>query len=138
MILVYRPELLNPPMDKEAFWGFSFLQKEGLPNYFCLSAGVNREVPDTVWAGIQDYAEVKTALQIGALRIETAESTVVEEQVETEASDSLAAFPLETALRLIEDSFDLEQLSKWDAKDQRIKVKNAIARRKTAITSGNG
>lgn len=138
MILVYRPELLNPPMDKEAYWGFSNLKEEGLPDYFRLSAGVNRDVPEAVWNGIKDYSEVKTALQLGALRIETEESSVVEEKVKVEVSDSIATFPLETALRLIDDSFDLEQLSKWEAKDQRIKVKNAIAHRIKAITAGNG
>jgi hypothetical protein len=138
MILVYRPELLNPPMDKEAFWGFSFLQEKGLPDYFRLSAGVNREVDESIWDKIKTYEEVKTALQLGALRIEAEESSAVEETVKGEVHESIVAFPLETALRLIDDSFDLEQLSKWEAKDQRIKVKNAIAHRIKAITAGNG
>lgn len=137
MILVYRPELLNPPMDKEAFWGFSFL-REKLTDYFRIEAGVNREVPESVWEQISTYAEVKTALQLGALRIETEEASVVEAPDPAEVTTSLATFPLDTALRLIEDSFDLDQLSQWDAKDQRIKVKNAIQKRKTAITAGNG
>lgn len=138
MILVYRPDLLNPQMDKEAYWGFSFLQEKGLPDYFRLSAGVNREVDEAIWEKIKNYAEVKNALQLGALRIEAEESSAVEETVKGEVHDSIVTFPLETALRLIDDSFDLEQLSKWGAKDQRIKVKNAITHRIKAITAGNG
>jgi len=45
---------------------------------------------------------------------------------------------LTQALGLIEASFDVEQLGVWEAKDQRIKVKNAIAKRITSITEGNG
>jgi hypothetical protein len=125
-------------MDKEAYWGFSFLQEKGLPDYFRLSAGVNREVDEAIWEKIKNYAEVKNALQLGALRIEAEESSAVEETVKGEVHDSIVTFPLETALRLIDDSFDLEQLSKWGAKDQRIKVKNAITHRIKAITAGNG
>lgn len=137
MILVYRPELLNPPMDKEAIFGFSFLGENGLTTYHSLEAGVNRDFPDDVWEQIKNYSEVKTSLRLGAIRIETEEATVVEAPA-AEASNSISDFALETALRLIEDSFDLDQLSQWDAKDQRIKVKNAIQKRKIAITAGNG
>ena len=45
---------------------------------------------------------------------------------------------LKNALSLIEASFDADQLHKWDVKDQRIRVKNAIAKRIQAITEGNG
>jgi len=38
----------------------------------------------------------------------------------------------------VEDSFDIEQLRLWDAKDSRIRVKNAIGKRISAITEGNG
>ena len=42
--------------------------------------------------------------------------------------------------RLIEASFDIDQLqsSGNQDKEQRIRVKNAIAKRITAITEGNG
>lgn len=139
MIVVYRPELLNPPMDKEATYGFSFLGKNGLTTSYTLEAGVNRTFPDDIWEIIKNYSEVQTSLKLGAIRVEAdAEESSAVAEPEAEASDSLSQFSLEDALRLIEDSFSLDQLAQWEAKDQRIKVRNAIAKRKIAITSGNG
>jgi hypothetical protein len=57
---------------------------------------------------------------------------------EVSSADSLADLPLTKALDLIEASFDLPQLSRWDDREQRIRVKNAIAKRIAAITEGNG
>jgi len=80
---------------------------------------------------------VKNLLSLGAMRIETEAATLIKPVTE-EASDSIADQPLNLALSLVEDSFDLNQLRQWDAKDSRIRVKNAIAKRVTAITEGNG
>jgi hypothetical protein len=71
------------------------------------------------------------------MRIETEAATLIK-PVTGEASDSIADQPLTQALSLVEDSFDLNQLRQWDAKDSRIRVKNAIAKRVSAITEGNG
>lgn len=137
MILVYRPELENPPMDKECTIGFSFVGGSGLSDNIQVSAGVTRDFPEDVWERIQDYDVVKNLLKLGALRVETAEPAEVPAAAGL-PSDSLADFPLTQALGLVEDSFDLAQLSRWDAKEHRIRVKNAIAKRITAITEGNG
>ena len=137
MIVVYRPELCNPPMDKETTFGFSFLAQNGLTDYYSLQAGINREFPEQIWEQIKEYTEVKTLLQLGAIRIETVES----EEPVVEASeplDSIAELAIDKALRLIENSFDLDQLNRWNAKENRIRVKNTIAKRIQAITSGNG
>jgi len=53
-------------------------------------------------------------------------------------ANTIADLPISQALELVEASFDLEQLNKWSAKEQRIKVRNAIAKRTQAITEGNG
>lgn len=137
MIVVYRPELCNPPMDKETTFGFSFLTQNGLTDYYSLQAGINREFPEQIWEQIKEYTEVKTLLQLGAIRIETVE---IEEPVvkTSEPLDSIAELAVEQALRLIENSFDVDQLNRWNAKEQRIRVKNTIAKRIQAITSGNG
>jgi hypothetical protein len=137
MIIVYRPELENPPMDKECTIGFSFVGGGGLSEHVQVSAGVTRDFPEEIWAQIKDYDVVKNLLKLGALRIETEEVTAVGPVAGTDA-DSLADMPLTQAMNLVEDSFDLEQLKRWDAKEQRIRVKNAIAKRITAITEGNG
>lgn len=137
MIIVYRPELENPPMDKECTIGFSFVDGGGLTDHIQVSSGVTRNFPEKVWDKIKDYDVVKTLLKLGALRIETEEATETE-AAPAEVSNSIADVPLQDALRLVEDSFDIEQLRLWDAKDSRIRVKNAISKRISAITEGNG
>jgi hypothetical protein len=137
MIIVYRPELENPPMDKECSIGFSFVGGGGLSDHIQLASGVTRDFPETVWDQIKDYDVVKNLLSLGALRIETEDPTETK-AAPADASDSIAALPITQALSLVEDSFDLEQLRRWDAKESRIRVKNAIAKRISAITEGNG
>jgi len=137
MIIVYRPELENPPMDKECSIGFSFIGGGGLSDHIQVSSGVTRDFPESAWDQIKDYDVVKTLLSLGALRIETEEPTQTK-AAPAEAGDSLADMPLTQALGLIEDSFDIEQLRRWDSKDARIRVKNAVAKRISAITEGNG
>ena len=137
MIIVYRPELENPPMDKECTIGFSFVGGGGLSDHIQVSSGVTRNFPEDVWDKIKDYDVVKTLLKLGALRIETEEATEAA-AAPAEVTNSIADIPLQDALRLVEDSFDIEQLRLWDAKDSRIRVKNAIGKRISAITEGNG
>lgn len=139
MILVYRPELENPPMAKECTLGFSFITPKGLPEHIQLIAGVNREFPSDVWEQIKSYDVVKTLLSLSALRVETEDTDIVASaSAAAEIADTLADFELTKAMRLIEDSFDIAQLQKWDSYDQRIRVKSAITKRITAITEGKG
>lgn len=138
MIVVYRPELESPPMDKECTIGFSFIkdEKKGNPEYIQLSSGVNRDFSEAIWQQIKEYDVVKNLLRLGALRIE--EEAADDLTVEAPTVDTIASMPIEQAMRLVEDSFDIAQLTRWDAKESRIRVKNAIARRMTAITEGKG
>lgn len=137
MLLVYRPELENPPMDKECTIGFSFVGGGGLSDHIQVVAGVTRNFPEDVWEKIKDYDVVKNLLKLGALRVEADEVATTEDAPKA-AGDSVADMPIAQALELIESSFDIEQLNKWIAKEQRIKVRNAIAKRIQAITEGNG
>lgn len=138
MILVYRPELENPPMDKECTLSFSFVGGGGIPDSIQIVAGVNRDFPEAIWEKIRDYDVVKSLLSLGALRVQDEAPTDEPATAPTEKADSLADMPLAQTLDLIEASFDLNQLRRWDAKDSRIRVKNAIAKRIQAITEGNG
>ena len=52
--------------------------------------------------------------------------------------DSISDMPVTQAMRLVEDSFDIAQLKSWENGEQRIRVRNAISKRITAITEGNG
>jgi hypothetical protein len=136
MILVYRPELENPPMDKECTIGFSFVQSKGQPENIQVESGVNRDFPEDVWEKIQDYDVVKNMLKVGALRIETEQNLV--QDLPSAAVDTIADMPVNQAMRLVEDSFDIAQLQRWEKGEQRIRVRNAISKRISAITEGNG
>ena len=136
MILVYRPELESPPMDKECTIGFSFIQEKGQPSSIKVQSGVNRDFPEAIWEQIKNYDVVKSLLKLGALRIEEEQALVVE----TPRADvgSIADMPVTQAMRLVEDSFDINQLRGWEAGEQRIRVRNAISKRIAAISEGKG
>ena len=137
MILTYRPELENPPMAKEATIGFSFIVTAGKTEFVRLEAGVNRDVSDENWERIKDKNLVKRLMKLGALRVDT--DDVGEGAIQlTPNVDSIAEKDVQTSLRLIEDSFDISQLQKWEASEKRIRVKNSINKRITAITEGKG
>lgn len=140
MILVYRPELESPPMDKECTIGFSFITGDsGNTDYINIKAGVTRDFPESVWERIKEYSVVKTLISLGALRIEITDSEE-HETVALEGHDlnSITTIELQKALQLVEDSFDTEQLQRWYEKENRIKVRNSIQKRISAITTGNG
>lgn len=136
MILVYRPELESPPMDKECTIGFSFVQSKGQPENIQVESGVNRDFPEDVWEKIQDYDVVKNMLKVGALRIETEQNLV--QDLPSAAVDTIADMPVNQAMRLVEDSFDITQLQRWEKGEQRIRIRNSISKRIAAITEGNG
>jgi hypothetical protein len=137
MILIYRPELSNPPMATESSLGFSLLpQGNGRKVEFVqINSGVTRDFSEVHWDRIKGRTVVKRLMSLGALVIQEEEAAPVISAVDQEHIRDVS---LTQALGLIEASFDVEQLGVWEAKDQRIKVKNAIAKRITSITEGNG
>jgi hypothetical protein len=123
-------------MDKECTIGFSFIQEKGQPSSIKVSSGVNRDFPEAIWEQIKNYDVVKSLLKLGALRIEEEQALVVE--TPKAAVDSFADMPVTQAMRLVEDSFDINQLRSWEAGEQRIRVRNAISKRIAAISEGKG
>jgi hypothetical protein len=142
MIIVYRPELENPPMDKECTISFSFIDGSGDPEYVQLTSGVTRGFSEDTWRRIKGYDVTKNLLAVGALRVEKEGEAEDAEGGATVpdpvATDSLAALPISTAMGLVEDSFDTTQLNQWHTKEQRVKVRNAIAKRLHSLTEGEG
>ena len=137
MIVVYRPELSNPPKAAESSIGFSLLPQgdERKTVHVRIENGVTRNFDESAWERIKDFDLVKNLIGVGALEIKDEEPAPV---VQTSRQDHIKDVSLTDALQLIEASFDIQQLQKWDAKDQRIKVKNAIGKRIAAISEGNG
>jgi hypothetical protein len=142
MILVYRPELESPPMDKECTIGFSFVTGTGTSEYANVKAGVTRDFPVEIWEKIKNYEVVKNLLSLGALRVEKEEARTTVDTPESGSAktdpNSISNIALSQALDLVENSFDLDQLKKWHEKENRIKVRNSIMKRISAITEGNG
>ena len=139
MIITYRPELDNPPMAKECSLGFSFLPEDGKSRnvkHVRINSGVTRDFDVQSWERIAEYKSVQRLLSLGALVV-TQEVDVKATTISVEEHETLSDVELKAALGLIEGSFDIEQLKKWNSKDQRIRVKNAIAKRIAAITEGN-
>ena len=137
MILVYRPELENPPMAKEASIGFTFVQPNGRSEFVKLTNGVNRDFKNSDWDRIKSKTVVKKLMSLGALRIETDDEAEVAINSAVDVSD-LDSVDVTSAMRLIEDSFDITQLQKWEANEKRIRVRNAVNKRISAITEGKG
>lgn len=137
MILVYRPELSNPPMATESSIGFSLLPEGSgrKVDFVQINSGVTRDFSEAHWDRIKGRTVVKRLMSLGALVIQEEEAAPVVTPVN---QDHIRDVSLTQSLGLIEASFDVEQLGAWEAKDQRIKVKNAIAKRITSITEGNG
>lgn len=140
MIITYRPELDNPPMAKECSLGFSFLPEDGKSRnvkHVRINSGVTRDFDVESWERIAEYKSVQRLLSLGALVV-TQEVDVKATTISVEEHETLSDVELKAALGLVEGSFNIEQLKKWNSKDQRIRVKNAIAKRIQAITEGNG
>lgn len=140
MIITYRPELENPPMAKECSLGFSFLPtgNEHKITHVSINAGVTRDFSPAMWERIKEYDVTKRLLSLGALVVDEDNETAAPVPEPTSPKRGLADQKLEKALSLIEASFDIDQLKQWAAKDERIRVRNAVSKRIAAITEGNG
>lgn len=126
MLIAYRPELENPPREG----GFGVIVDQGLVQ---LAPGLNADVPEQAWQQARNNAEVKRLMRIGAIE------EVVEQANVPEVSDNvelLSNLPLTEALRTIELIHDAELLLNWKKQEGRVRVRNAIVRRRTAIAEG--
>jgi hypothetical protein len=136
MIITYTPQLENPPRDKEVTLGFSIIgNKAGGTEHVQLKSGVNRDVSQADWEKIQGLPLVKDLLSLGALKVQE-DVEVVDTSVK--AAGGLTTMPVKDALDAIDATFDLDLLKEWDFAENRVRIKNAIAKRVKAITEGEG
>lgn len=136
MIITYTPQLENPPRDKEVTLGFSIIGgRAGGTQYIQIKSGVNRDVDPADWEKIKEIPLVGELLALGALSVQE-DKEVVDTKVE--ATGGLTAMPVKEALDAIHATFDLDLLKEWDYAENRIRIKNAIAKRMKAITEGEG
>ena len=136
MLVIYSPQLENPPRDKDVSLGFSLITGEvGSTKYVELKAGVNRDIDSDLWDKIKVMPLVPELIEIGAIRVEEDVEVISEAPV---AKGGLANKAVKVSLDLINKSFDLELLKEWDMAENRVRVKNAIARRIKQLTEGDG
>ena len=136
MIVTYSPQLENPPREKEVTLGFTFIgERTGSSEYVQFKSGVNRDVDPAAWEKVKTLPLVADLLKLGAL-------TVTEDvEVLTDApapKGALATMPVKEALSAVNKTFDLDLLKEWDYAENRVRIKNAIAKRIRAITEGDG
>ena len=136
MLVIYSPQLENPPRDKDVSLGFSLITGEvGSTKYVELKAGVNRDIDADLWDKIKGMPLVPELIEIGAIRGEEDVEVISEAPV---AKGGLASKAVKVSLDLVNKSFDLELLKEWDMAENRVRVKNAIARRIKQLTEGDG
>lgn len=136
MIITYTPQLENPPRDKEVTLGFSIIgSKAGGTEYIQLKSGVNRDVSPSDWEKIKDMPLVGDLLSLGALKVQEDVEVTTGGEAPT---GGLSTMPVKDALDAINLTFDLDLLKEWDYAENRVRVKNAIAKRIKAITEGEG
>lgn len=125
-LVVYRPELENPPRDA----ALAFIVDD---EAVTLHPGVNRGFSDDAWAALKQQKLVESLIKIGAI-----EAMEEAEEVEAIAADTdITALAYSAACSVIERCHDVAQLQEWQNQDQRIRVRNAIARRIQQIQEGN-
>lgn len=137
MIITYSPQLENPPRDKEVTLGFSIIgAKAGGSQRIQIKSGVNRDVDPADWEKIKDMPLVGELISLGALKVQ--EDVEVVTTPEKDVSGGLSTMPVKDALEAINGTFDLDILKEWDYAENRVRIKNAIAKRVKAITEGEG
>lgn len=137
MIITYTPQLENPPRDKEVILGFSIIgTKAGGSQRIQIKSGVNRDVDPSDWEKIKDMPLVGELLSLGALKVQ--DDVEVVTTPEKDVTGGLKNMPVKDALNCIYDAFDLDLLKEWDYAENRVRIKNAIAKRVKAITEGEG
>jgi hypothetical protein len=139
--IVFQPELHSEPLDIDVILSYSFIElaKENgnEPPRISLKKGLNRAIDPVLWEAACGYDQTKSLLKTGALRVHT--SVPEDEQRVPSLPDkpaNLKNLSLESALELIELTHDTEELDKWHTVEDRVKVRNSIARRRYKLERG--
>lgn len=146
MIIVYNPQLEEPPMDKECSITFSNIKEGGATTAVVLSSGVNRHISQEQWDQIKEIKLVKRHLNTGAIVVRDKEEETISDSAENVGTtvdaikelDSLEEYKVPEAVELINATHEVEVLRRWFAKTERIAIRNTIAARLKALAEANG
>jgi hypothetical protein len=142
MIIVYNPQLEEPPMDKECTITFSNIAGQGgATTAVTLQSGVNRHVTPEAWEQINNREIVQKHLNSGVLVMREADEVTISDSAanvgkttdEISNTDNLEEFKVPEALELVNATHDVETLRRWYAKTERISLRNGIQARLLAI-----
>ena len=68
MLVIYNPQLENPPRDKDVSLGFSLITgPAGSTQYVGLKSGVNRDIDAALWEEIKKLPLVPELLEMGGV-----------------------------------------------------------------------
>jgi hypothetical protein len=136
----YSPELENPPMAPECSINFSFIAEvTGESRTVRIRDGLNK-VEEDDWENIQQREYARRLLNLGALRImEAAEVKENLDKVDLKVSDdvSITNLKIADAVKVVASTHDLQKLDTWLADEQRVPIRQAIARRINTLTGGD-
>lgn len=124
----YRPEQENPPREG----GLAFVLDGDIIR---IEPGVNRNIAPDTWRRLQPHPLVEQLIRIGAIDVVEAEPELV---TAVDPTTDITGLAYTVVCGLVERCHDLTLLREWMEKDQRIKVRNAIARRLRQIENGDG
>ena len=136
----YSPELENPPMAPECSINFSFIAKvTGESTTVRIRDGLN-QIEEDDWEKIQEKEYTSRLLDLGALRV--MEATEVKEtldKADLKVSDevSITNLKIADAVKVVASTHDLQKLDAWLTDEQRVPIRQAIARRVNTLTGGD-
>lgn len=135
----YSPELENPPMAPECSINFSFIAKvTGESTTVRIRDGLNK-VEEDEWEKIQEKEYARRLLDLGALRIMEAsevKETLDKDDLNVSDDVSITRLKIADAVKVVATTHDLQRLDAWLADEQRVPIRQAIARRINTLTGG--
>jgi len=138
--LFYSPELENPPMAPECSINFSFIAEvTGESTTIRIRDGLNK-VEEDEWEKIQEKEYTRRLLDLGALRVmEAAEvkETLNKDDLKVPDEVSITNLQIPDAVKVVASTHDLQKLDAWLADEQRVPIRQAIARRINTLTGGD-
>jgi hypothetical protein len=136
-IISYRPELESP--SREGALGVAYNVPLGnLMKHITLEPGVNRGIPDDVWAKVRENPAIKALIKIQAIReIALVGEENPEEVVEISLDvQEVRGLPVEDALTVIESNVDEAFLQALRGADPRATIQKKIIARLAALREG--
>ena len=138
--IFYSPELENPPMAPECSINFTTIAEvTGESTTVRICNGLN-QVEEEEWENIQKMEYAIRLLSLGALRVMEAtevKETLDEADLKVPDEVSITNLKIADAVKVVAATHDLQKLDAWLTNEQRVPIRQAIARRVKTLTGGD-